>query len=380
MIVIYGASGHTGSLIARALREQELEFAVAGRDTRRLQEAALGLCDDVRSAAVDDHAGLVGIFEDADVVVNCAGPFTAIGEGVIRAALEADCHYIDTTGEQEFVRHVYEQFESAARKAGRVIVNACAFEVALGDWAAHIAASALHSPVADSITISYALENVQPSRGTQLSILSQLGKPGCRWDDDRWTPVAAGAERLEVHYPEPFGLRTALSFPSPEVITVPRHSPAKRVQTFMSLGADNALTRAAGLVAPIVAPILAPLLGSLLRTSLGAIAESTIKASESPHSSEGVPDRFAIVAEARCGEQVKRCTISGEDMYGVSAGIACLAAERLQNEGELDGVLAPSELFPVRMALEEIAGQHKLAIELPAATIPATSPASEPLS
>ncbi len=367
MIVIYGASGHTGSLIARALREQDLEFAVAGRDARRLQDAAMGVCEDVRVAAVDDHMALIGIFEDADVVVNCAGPFAAIGEAVIRAALAADCHYIDTTGEQEFVRHIYEQFESAARKAGRVIVNACAFEVALGDWAAHIAANSLHSPIADSITISYALKNVQPSRGTQLSILSGLGKPGCRWEDDRWVPVAPGAERLEVHYPQPFGQQTALSFPSPEVITVPRHSPAKRVQTFMSLGADNALTRAASLVAPVVAPILAPLLGSLLRTSLGAIAESTIKANEIPRASEDLADQFAIVAEATCGEQVKRCTITGEDMYGVSASIACLAAERLQNEGELGGVLAPSELFPVRMALEEIAGQHHLTIELPTA-------------
>jgi hypothetical protein len=168
-----------------------------------------------------------------------------------------------------------------------------------------------------------------------------------------------------VDYPEPFGTRIALSFPSPEVITVPRHSPAKQVQTFMSLGQDNPFTRAASMVAPVLAPVLTPLLGSLLRTSLGAIAESTIRAAEGKRPADGEVARFAIVAEATAGSQVARCAVAGEDIYRVSASIACLAAERLQNEGELGGVLAPSELFPAVLALEEIAGQHSLFIELP---------------
>ncbi len=365
MIVIYGASGHTGSLIAEALFEHELEFAMAGRDLQKLAAAAAGRCEDLRCAQANDHEALVQIFEDADVVVNCAGPFGLIGEGVVRAALEADCHYVDTTGEQDFVRSIYEQFESAARSAGRVIVNACAFEVAIGDWAANAAAAALDVPVADSISISYAVDNMQPTKGTQLSILDAMGKPGYRWEDDRWVAVSPGAQRLEVDFPEPFGPRVALSFPSPEVITVPRHSPAKRVQTFMSLGQDNPFTRAASMVAPVLAPVLTPLLGTLLRTSIGAIAESTIRAAEGKRPAHGEVARFAIVAEAKFGSQVARCAVAGEDIYRVSAGIACLAAERLQNEGELGGVLAPSELFPAVLALEEIAGQHSLFIELP---------------
>ncbi len=370
MIVIYGASGHTGSLIAEALTKHELEYAMAGRNLDRLKAAAAGQCDDLRCAAASDHDALVAIFEDADVVVNCAGPFGLIGEGIVRAALAADCHYIDTTGEQDYVRSVYEHFESAARTAGRVVVNACAFEVALGDWAAHAAASALDASIADSISIAYAVENMQPTKGTQLSILDAMGKPGYRWEDDRWVPVSPGAERLEVEYPEPFGPRVALSFPSPEVITVPRHSPARRVQTFMSLGQDSPLTRAASLVAPDIAPVVTPLLGTLLRTSLGAIAESTLRAADPKPKSADAVARFAIVAEARANGESSRCAIAGEDIYRVSASIACLAAERLQNEGELGGVLAPSELFPSRLALEEIAQQHSLFIELPAASAP----------
>jgi short subunit dehydrogenase-like uncharacterized protein len=365
VIVIYGASGLTGSLIAEALLDHELDFVLAGRDKSRLQAVAERVGNpEVRTAPVYDVDKLASIFEDADVVVNCAGPFSSIGEPVVRAALQADCHYLDTTGEQEFVRNTYERFESAARQAERVVVNACAFEVALGDWAAHVAGQALEAEGPDSITVAYAVDHMQPTKGTQHSILDALGKPGYCWDHDRWIPVAPGSERREIDYPEPFGRRTALSFPSPEVITVPRHSPAHRVQTYMSLGPDTPLTRAASMVAPIVSPLMTPVLGSLLRSGLGAIAHSALEAVH-VEPRQVRESRFAIVAEATHQGEVARCTLSGVDIYGVSAGIACLAAERLQNEGELSGVLTPSDILDPRDALEEICEQHSIILELP---------------
>ncbi len=365
MIVIYGASGLTGSLIAQSLLEHELSFVLAGRDLERLKAVAERVGNpETRSAAVYDVDALARVFEDADVVINCAGPFGAIGEPVVRAALQADCHYLDTTGEQEFVRNMYERFDSASLQAKRVIVNACAFEVALGDWAANLAAAALDTEHADSITVSYAVDQMSPTKGTRLSILDALGKPGYAWASDRWVPVTPGSERREVDYPEPFGRRTALSFPSPEVITVPRHSPATHVQTYMSLGPDTPITRAASMIAPIVSPLMSPLLGSILRSGLGALAHSALEAADAPSGNER-GSRFAIVAEAKWGDQSARCALSGVDIYGVSAGIACLAAERLQNEGKLAGVLAPSEILAPQDALEEIAEQHDIILELP---------------
>jgi short subunit dehydrogenase-like uncharacterized protein len=366
VIVIYGASGLTGSLVAQSLLDHELDFVVAGRDRSRLESVAEKVGNpEIRSAPVYDVDALARIFDDADVVINCAGPFGAIGEPVVRAALQADCHYLDTTGEQEFVRNTYERFESASTQAKRVIVNACAFEVALGDWAANLAAAALDTEHADSITISYAVDQMSPTKGTRLSILDALGKQGYAWASDRWVPVSPGSQRLEVDYPEPFGPRTALSFPSPEVITVPRHSPAHHVQTYMSIGPDTPITRAASMIAPIVSPLMTPLLGSILRSGLGAMAHSALEATVPADAGHERTSRFAIVAEATYGDQSARCSLSGVDIYGVSAGIACLAAERLQNEGKLAGVLAPSQILAPQDALEEISEQHDIILELP---------------
>ena len=365
MIVIYGASGLTGSLIATALYEQGLQFIMAGRDPQRLEAAAKGLGDpEIRSAPVHDVDALVAIFEDCDVVINCAGPFGSIGEPLVQAALQADCHYLDTSGEQDFVRGIYERHESAARQAKRVVVNACAFEVALGDWAANLAAASLDAELVDSISISYAVDNMQTSKGTRLSILDALGRPGCRWDSERWVAAAPGSQRREVTYPEPFGKRIALSFPGADVITVPRHSPATHVQTFVSLGEDNPITRAASIVLPVISPLMNPLLGSILRSGFGAIAQSALQAT--PQAPPPVHEaRFAIVAEAQAQSQTARCALSGVDLYRVTASIACLAAERLENEGELAGVLAPSQILDPQDALEEIADQHSLYLELP---------------
>ncbi len=336
---------------------------MAGRNLGRLEKAAQATgSSDLRVAAVSDLKGLQEIFEDADVVINCAGPFSSIGQNVISAALAADSHYLDTTGEQEFVRDCYERFESASRQARRVVVNACAFEVALGDWAAHVAAEALGDVHLDELTISYAFDSLSPTKGTQLSILDALGKQGVRWDDGRWIRVAPGSERRNVEYPHPFGPRVALSFPSPEVITLPRHVKSGRIQTYISIGADSPITRAAAAIAPVLSPMLSPLLAPLLRSTIGAIAESTIRASEASVPKSG---RFALVAQATAGQKQAQCAISGEDIYALSAGIITLAAERLENEGELCGVLAPSEILSPLDALEEIASLHQLYLELP---------------
>src|SRR5258705_12775518 len=81
-----------------------------------------------------------------------------------------------------------------------------------------------------------------------------LFSPGWVWQGDQWDPVARGAEQRTINFgPELGGERAALSFPSGEVITVPRHVAAKRVQTYLSLTKSRwlgSLARAATRIAP----------------------------------------------------------------------------------------------------------------------------------
>ncbi|MBT8495426.1 MAG: saccharopine dehydrogenase NADP-binding domain-containing protein, partial [Deltaproteobacteria bacterium] len=137
-VIVYGATGFTGRLVTSALTRRGLQVGIAGRDRRRLESLAseLGDVSETRTAHIHTPGQLHGAFEDAKVVINCAGPFGRLGEPVVKAAIDTGSHYLDSTGEQAFIKSIYERYESAARKAEVCVVNSFAFEVALGDWAA----------------------------------------------------------------------------------------------------------------------------------------------------------------------------------------------------------------------------------------------------
>ena len=67
------------------------------------------------------------------VLINCVGPFVDFGEPVVRAAIAAGTHYVDTTGEQPFVQAMLAH-DTWAKDRGVAVVPALAFEIAIGDW------------------------------------------------------------------------------------------------------------------------------------------------------------------------------------------------------------------------------------------------------
>src|SRR5690606_37159758 len=111
-IAVYGATGYTGRLVVAELARRELEIVVAGRDPVKLRaverEVAPGAT--IRPAEVDDAGALRHAIGDCAAVINVAGPFSRIGEPVVRAAIETGTHYVDTTGEQGFMARLFERF------------------------------------------------------------------------------------------------------------------------------------------------------------------------------------------------------------------------------------------------------------------------------
>ena len=202
MIVIYGATGTTGALVARELHRRGFEVVLSGRDRSRLSRLASQLSGpEIRPAQVHDGAELAAAVRGARLVVACAGPFLQIGEPVLRAAIEAGAHYLDLCGEQAFLRQAYEQQDSRARRAGVVAVPGFAWEIALGDWAASraadlalgqagsdLGAGEAEAPdqTLDEIVVGYLLSHIRASAGTQKSLIAALSGPTCVWSEDRW--------------------------------------------------------------------------------------------------------------------------------------------------------------------------------------------------
>ena len=109
-IVVYGGSGYTGKLVAECLAERNMPFYFSGRNQAKLEsslkivEERLGRpCNEATIVqAANTREELVPLFEKVEVVINVAGPFMQLAWPVIEACLETNCHYLDTTGEQDF--------------------------------------------------------------------------------------------------------------------------------------------------------------------------------------------------------------------------------------------------------------------------------------
>lgn len=364
-VFLYGATGFTGTLIARELLAQDIPLILSGRSPKRLQALAENLASphvETRSAPADAPAALASAMEGASVVVSCAGPFTHIGEPIIAAAIDAGASYLDTTGEQMFMRNIYERYESRARKRGVAVVNGFAFEVALGDLAAAIAADSLGldggEPM-DEVIVGYAFDEFHTSRGTRKSLVESLAAGALVWDRDRWEPVAPAAERRHIAYPAPFGGRESVSFPSGEVVTVPRHIPTRRVQAFVSYGspgpAMRLASRALSAVGPALSPLLGTTLGHRLRTAVGEF-------SGAPDEAARRASRFAVIAECQRGFSRARIAVRGTDPYGLTAKIIALGVRALADE-TFAGVLAPAHITDPEAALTTLASHANLTIE-----------------
>jgi len=142
-VVIYGANGFSGRLIAEFLREYDVPFIAAGRSLARL-EGVMRHVPGIETAdyeCVETKAGvedLTRLFAGSKVVCNTAGPFIYNGSRVVEAALNAGCHYLDISGEQAWIRKVSEDWGAKFAERGLLVAPATAFMSSVSDAAIRV--------------------------------------------------------------------------------------------------------------------------------------------------------------------------------------------------------------------------------------------------
>ncbi len=168
-VIVYGLSGYTGRLVAEYLREYNVPFIAAGRDKRRVQE----VLDRVPGIETVEHEvvevehtveALTELFTGAQVVSNMVGPFMKYGPEVVEAALAAGCHYLDTTGEQDWVMHAAATWGAKFAAKGLLLAPSIAQMYTTGEIAANIA---LETPGLDTLDILVLWKGLPTSASTQ---------------------------------------------------------------------------------------------------------------------------------------------------------------------------------------------------------------------
>jgi short subunit dehydrogenase-like uncharacterized protein len=138
-LLIYGATGYTGRLLAREAVRRGVRPILAGRDAAKLAATGTLLGCETRVVGLTDAAGLRDALVDVRVVLHAAGPFSRTAAPMAAACLAAGVHYLDLTGEVA-VFDALSGLDRDARARGVMLMPGVGFDVVPSDClAAHVA-------------------------------------------------------------------------------------------------------------------------------------------------------------------------------------------------------------------------------------------------
>jgi short subunit dehydrogenase-like uncharacterized protein len=366
-IAVYGATGYTGRLVVAELAAAELDFVISGRNQAKLEalRRELSLEAPATPARIDDPASLRALLADCPVLINCAGPFVRFGEPVLAAAVETGTHYLDTTGEQPFMKMAFERYGPGAARAGVAVVPAMGFDYVPGDMIASLTGRGMGE--LDEVSMHYCWRDFQPSQGTARTTLEIISGHDLEWRDGRLVEASGSPSRGAYEFPPPIGRQHMFRYPSGEQITVPRHVPTRNVRASMNAGAF-----ASERLAPIFGATVRPA-GLAMRTPLKRLANAVISRlpeGQTPEQRERM--RWMIVCEAKRGEVERKGAISGKDVYGLTAATIVRGAALASRKGfEPSGGLAPSQAFEPE---EFLAGLERFEVRWELSEAPAFEP------
>jgi short subunit dehydrogenase-like uncharacterized protein len=352
-VVVYGASGYTGEMIAKELHLRGVSVVLAGRDADALKRIAdmLGPEVVVRTASVGDIASLRTLVAGCSVVVNAAGPFSVTGRPILEAALFAGCHYVDIGADPFVMQSFFDEYDDEARRVGSVVLAGASFYFMLSDLLAHRLSE--ERGVLESIDVAYALDRWNFTPGSMAAFWDMVGKRLEYVDGS--LRLAARAALSTFAFSDPAGDQVVFGYPGGDVVTIPRHVKATNVTVSMSaktfapswsFSALPTLLRALQVVSQSwLGPVLRRLSARLPRRDLEARRATT---------------RFTVEVHAKEQRKITTASIRGRHMYGLGAWLAADVAARISSdEVSARGVLAPSEAFDATKYLADLA-RHEL--------------------
>lgn len=136
-IVVYGATGFTGQLVAEYLTQRyksdhALKWAMAGRSLGKLKSVrdAIGAPGNTALIVADasDAASLKAMAEQTMSVITTVGPYQLYGEELLAACVATGTDSFDLCGEPIWMRQMIDKYEAAAKESGARIVFSCGYD------------------------------------------------------------------------------------------------------------------------------------------------------------------------------------------------------------------------------------------------------------
>ncbi len=197
--MLYGAAGHTGSMIARHALERGHRPLVAGRSAPTITALSEELDLEHRVLGLDDPPALRAALDDVDLVLNAAGPFLHTAAALAEACLIAGVHYLDISNELQVFRVLYD-LDDRAQKAGVTIMPGVGSGVVATNCLARYVSDAVGG--AESLEVGSRIASAQPGPGAAATRRENLPYGGWIRQGGELRPQQLGSGTTMIVFPD----------------------------------------------------------------------------------------------------------------------------------------------------------------------------------
>jgi short subunit dehydrogenase-like uncharacterized protein len=334
---IYGANGYTGRLIVAEAVKRGHRPVLAGRNVAALRAMGAEYGLPVRAFGLEDPNSVRSAIKGQQLILHCAGPFSATSAPMLEACLAVKAHYLDLTGEIDVFARCHE-FDAEARRAGIVLHPGAGFDVVPTDCLA----AKLKEALPEAVELVLAFEaGGGPSPGTAKTGVEGLGQGGRARIDGKLqrVPLAWKTRRFDrAPVGAPPDLRLAMTIPWGDLYTA-----------FVSTGIPNIETYLGVSPATVSRLRLLRKLGPLLGTRpVQALLKSRITASvPGPTAEERARSQTTVWGEVRdAAGRERKLRLRTPNGYDLTVTASLGIVERLVRGGVPEGgYYTPSKLM-----------------------------------
>ncbi|MBI2059891.1 MAG: saccharopine dehydrogenase NADP-binding domain-containing protein [Nitrospirae bacterium] len=340
-LMIYGAYGYTGDLIARHACSVGLKPTLAGRDDTKLRSLAKELDVPWVAFGLEDAGRVAESLKGIRVVIHAAGPFSHTAGPMAGGCIRAGAHYLDITGEIEVFESLARD-DAEAKKAGVMLMPGVGFDVVPSDCLARHLKNRL--PTATHLTLAFQGLSGGFSRGTATTMAENIHRGGAIRKDSKVTPVPAGWKTKKVDFGRGRSI-TCVSIPWGDVSTAFHSTGIPNIEVYAAFPAGMrwgmVLSRPiAGLLGS--APVQKFLKGQIRKRPSGPSARAR---------EEGISRLWGEAVDAKSGRRIS-ARMQTREGYLLTALTAVRIAQKVLAGKAPVGFQTPAKAYGADLILE----------------------------
>jgi short subunit dehydrogenase-like uncharacterized protein len=196
-VLLYGANGYTGRLIADLASNYGVQLILAGRKEADIKAMGEQLQLPYKIFALEQEDILLETLREVKLVLHAAGPFSETADAMLKACMKTKTHYLDINGDISVFEKI-KSLDAEAKQAGIMLMPGVGFDVVPTDCIA----KHLHGQLPDmtDLQLAFATLGGGLSHGTAITMASKIGEGGAIRKNGKIVRTPLGAEAMMVPF------------------------------------------------------------------------------------------------------------------------------------------------------------------------------------